>query len=65
MVLWDELVVTLNKEIQELSKSLANGSAQDYASYRQIVGRIEGIEWAKANLQSIIRKRIHEDNEED
>ena len=63
MLLWEEMNVVLQKEIEELKKVLANGGASDYADYRQLVGKIEGIEWSMAHLQHIVKNRIYEDEE--
>jgi hypothetical protein len=64
MLLWEEMNVVLQKEIEELKKVLANGGASDYADYRQLVGKIEGIEWSMSHLQHIVKNRIYEDVEE-
>lgn len=61
MLLWEEMNVVLQKEIEELKKVLANGGASDYADYRQLVGKIEGIEWSMSHLQHIVKNRIYED----
>jgi hypothetical protein len=64
MLLWEEMNVVLQKEIEELKKVLANGGASDYADYRQLVGKIEGIEWSMSHLQHLVNNRIYEDVEE-
>jgi|TARA_R110000787_G_scaffold135647_2_gene247961 hypothetical protein len=64
MDIWDEIVVEFNEELNKLKITLGNGSAEDYSHYRQIVGSISGIEWARDNLTNIVKKRIYqEDNE--
>ena len=40
MTIWDEFVQTLNEEINNLRVSLGNGSASDYAEYKQMVGTV-------------------------
>ena len=45
-MLSDEINKALNKEIETLKNSLAYGSASDYHTYMNCVGRIAGIEWA-------------------
>mgnify|MGYP003133695032 FL=1 len=64
MELWDEVIQEYNEEIQRLRLSLGNGSADDYAHYRQLVGSIQGLEWARINLNDIIKKRMYSEEEE-
>ena len=64
MELWDEVIQEFNEEIQRLRLSLGNGSADDYAHYRQLVGSIQGLEWARINLNDIIKKRMYSEEEE-
>ena len=64
MDIWDEIIIEFNEELNKLKMTLGNGSAEDYSHYRQIVGSISGIEWARDNLTNIVKKRIYqEDNE--
>ncbi len=62
--IWDEVVSEYNNEINNLRTALSNGSAEDYAHYRQMVGSISGIEWARDNLTNIIKKRMYMEDEE-
>jgi|TARA_R110000744_G_scaffold161844_1_gene278407 hypothetical protein len=62
MTLWEELTQEYDKQIEELKNLLAYGSASSYADYRQIVGRIEGIELSKDNLVNIVKTRIYEED---
>jgi hypothetical protein len=64
MDIWDEVVIEFNDEINKLKTTLGNGSAEDYSHYRQLVGSISGIEWARNNLTDIIKKRIYQEDEE-
>ena len=64
MEIWDEVVKGFNEEINHLRITLSNGSAEDYAHYRQIVGSITGIEWARDNLTNIVKKRLYMEDEE-
>ena len=65
MNIWDEVVSEFNTEIHNLRLTLSNGSAEDYAHYKQIVGSVNGIEWARDNLTDIIKKRMYTEDEED
>jgi len=63
MEVWDEVVKEFNQEINHLRISLGNGSAEDYPHYRQIVGSISSLEWARNNLTEIIKKRTYGDED--
>ena len=64
MEIWDEVVQEFNQEINTLRISLGNGAAEDYAHYRQLVGSISSIEWARNNLTDIIKKRMYMEDED-
>ncbi len=64
MEIWDEVIVEFNKEIEKLRVMLGDGNAEDYSHYRQLVGSIQGLEWARTNLTDIIKKRTYADDEE-
>ena len=63
MEVWDEVVQEFNQEINTLRISLGNGAAEDYAHYRQLVGSISSLEWARNNLTDIIKKRTYGDED--
>ena len=63
MTLWEEITKELDKQVEDLKNLLAYGSASSYADYRQIVGRIEGIELSKDNLINIVKTRIYSEEE--
>jgi len=64
MEIWDEVIIEFNKEIDKLRVLLGDGNAEDYSHYRQLVGSIQGLEWARTNLTDIIKKRTYSDDEE-
>ena len=64
MEVWDEVVQEFNEEIQKLRITLGNGAAEDYSHYRQIVGSIQSLEWARENLTDIVKKRMYSEEEE-
>ena len=64
MDIWDEITQELNQEINQLRITLGNGSAEAYSHYRQVVGSISGLEWARDNLTTIVKKRIYMEEEE-
>lgn len=63
-MLWEEIDRVLQKELIALKNSLASGSATDYHSYMNGVGRIAGIEWAREEIKHIVNTMIYEDEEE-
>jgi|TARA_Y100000296_G_C4943258_1_gene142552 hypothetical protein len=65
MDIWDEVITSYNKEIEILKNSLASGSIEDYAHYRQLVGSISSIEWSRQQLTDILKRRQYSDDEED
>ena len=65
MDIWDEVITSYNKEIATLKNSLASGSIEDYAHYRQLVGSISSIEWSRQQLTDILKRRQYADDEED
>ena len=62
MEIWDEVVQEFNSEIERLRTSLGQGAAEDYSHYRQIVGSISSLEWARENLTEIIKKRMYNED---
>ena len=62
MNIYEEVSKEYDKQIEELKNLLAYGTASSYADYKQIVGRIEGIELSKDNLVNIVKTRIYEED---
>ncbi len=62
--IWDEVVSEYGEEINRLRISLSQGVAEDYAHYRQIVGSISGIEWARDNLSHILKQRMYKEDDD-
>ena len=60
MNIWEEVCREFDSEIERLKTSLGNGSAEDYPHYRQMVGSIQSIEWAKQTFNNIVKKRLEE-----
>tara|TARA_Y100000361_G_scaffold143847_1_gene151333 strand:- start:1007 stop:1198 length:192 start_codon:yes stop_codon:yes gene_type:complete len=63
MDIFDEIIKRYADEIQNLKNSLADGSADSYESYKQIVGTITGIEWARTQFIETIKKRNNTEEE--
>ena len=64
MDIWDEVIQEITNEIQKLRIHLGNGTAEDYPHYRQVVGSIQSLEWARTNINDIIKKRTYGENED-
>ena len=62
-MLAEEISKLLQKEIEIIKNSLANGSASDYHTYMNCVGRIAGIEWAKAEIKNLTKKILDEEDD--
>ena len=62
MLIWDEVERAIQKEIQNISGSLANGSASTIEEYRQQVGKIEGLTLSIHTMKHIIKQRLHDDD---
>ena len=62
MEIWDEVVQEFNNEIERLKASLGAGLAEDFPHYRQLVGSIQGLDWARSNLTEIIKRRMYNED---
>ena len=62
-MLAEEISKLLQKEIEIIKNSLANGSASDYHTYMNCVGRIAGIEWANAEIKNLTKKLLDEEDD--
>ena len=63
MTLYEEINKKLTKEVESIKNSLAYGSASDYHTYMNCVGRIAGIEWAKAEIKNITKRILDEEDD--
>ena len=63
MTLYEEINKKLTKEVESIKNSLAYGSASDYHTYMNCVGRIAGIEWANAEIKNITKKMLDEEDD--
>ena len=58
-----EALRKFEEELNLLRLNLANGQADSFANYKQLVGRIQGIEWSIDVIKNIIKK-MYEGEEE-
>ena len=64
MDIWDEVVKEYNDELTKLRNGICNGQSDTFAHYRQMVGHIYGIEWARNNLTNIIKKSMYDEEDD-
>jgi hypothetical protein len=60
---FDLLQKKLQDRIQNVNESVSNGSAKDYAEYRELCGVIRGLRSAQIEVQDL-ESRIKEDEDE-
>jgi hypothetical protein len=53
----------IRSSLNNLRITLGNGVAEDFAHYRQVVGSINSLEWARDNLTDIIKKRTYAEDD--
>ena len=51
----NEVVVSLNEQMDHIKTNLAENGVSDYASYRELVGFYQGLAWARNDLTNIIK----------
>ena len=61
MEIFDKVLKTYDEELSQLKETLGNGSAEDYPHYRQLVGSIASIEWAKQTLKNVLKQTMEDD----
>ena len=59
----NEALRKFDEELNLLRINLANGQADNFANYKQLVGRIQGVEWSREVLKTILKK-LYEGEEE-
>jgi hypothetical protein len=47
----------------QLTETIANGSVNDYASYREIVGVIRGLATCEQEIEDLVRRYKEDDDE--
>jgi hypothetical protein len=63
MDIYNEALQKIDEELNLLRINIANGQADNFANYKQLVGRIQGVEWSREVLKTIIKK-MYEGEEE-
>ena len=63
MDVYNEALQKIDEELNLLRINIANGQADNFANYKQLVGRIQGVEWSREVLKTILKK-LYEGEEE-
>ena len=59
MEVWDEFVLELNKELDQVKEAVSEGAASNFGEYQNLVGYCRGIMFSRATFTSIITRRNH------
>ena len=66
MEAWDEIILELNKELDQVKEVISEGGPSNFSEYQNLVGYCKGIMFARQTFTSIITKRNNGiDDEED
>jgi len=63
MDVFELLMTKVNNRIEDLKDSVSNGSAKDYAEYRELCGVIRGLRSAQVEVQDLA-SRLKETEDE-
>lgn len=63
MDIFETIAQVYKEEIEKQKNSLAQGHPTDYSDYKQVVGYITGLEWARQNLRDIVQKQLYIEEE--
>jgi hypothetical protein len=59
---FDVLLMKYGEDVSSSTLFLANGGAKDFAEYREIVGRIRGLQLAIQTTKDLSRSQMEEDD---
>jgi uncharacterized protein YPO0396 len=57
------LLSKVSERIEQLTESLADGNAKDFAEYRYLCGTIRGLSHAQSEMKDLVRRLREIDNE--
>ena len=63
MEIWDAVIKEYNSELLRLKNIIAEGGAESFSHYRELVGHIQGIEWSRTVFTSILKKQMYDEEE--
>lgn len=58
------LVKKLQDRVEQVSESLRDGSAKDYAEYRNLCGVVRGLELAQMETNDLLRRLKENENDD-
>ena len=58
MEFWDAVIKEYNSELLRLKNIIAEGGAESFSHYRELVGHIQGIEWSRTVLHLILKNNV-------
>ena len=59
--IWQEINKKLEEEVEELKNYLVNGHCSEYYSYREVVGKIDGLNKSKEIFHDFMKKYVEEE----
>ena len=59
---FDVLLMKYGEDVSSSTQFLANGGAKDYSEYREVVGRIRGLQLAMQTTQDLLRSQAEDDD---
>ena len=59
---FDVLVMKHEEDIASSTQFLVNGGAKDFAEYREVVGRIRGLQLATQTTKDLLRSQMEEED---
>jgi hypothetical protein len=59
---FDVLLMKYGEDVSSSTQFLANGGAKDFSEYREVVGRIRGLQLAIQTTKDLSRSQMEEDD---
>ena len=59
---YDVLIAKYAEDVLSATQFLANGGAKDFSEYREVVGRIRGLQLAIQTTKDLSRSQMEEDD---
>ncbi len=59
---YDVLIAKYAEDVLSATQFLANGGAKDHSEYREVVGRIRGLQLAIQTTQDLLRSQDDDDD---
>lgn len=65
MEVWDEFVLELNKELDQIKEAVSEGAASNFGEYQNLVGYCRGIMFSRSTFTAMITRRNHGTDDEE